>query len=68
MEEEDRTTKQAGKIDEAIGPDAGRMAAVHAFAFSSGWTAEELAATLRGRGAYAVVNPIELRLGARSWF
>lgn len=22
----------------------------------------------RGRGAYAVVNPIELRLGARSWF
>ena len=22
----------------------------------------------RGGGAYAVVNPIELRLGARSWF
>lgn len=29
---------------------------------------EGLVRTERGRGAYAIVNPIELRLGARSWF
>jgi len=29
---------------------------------------EGLVRTERGRGSYAIVNPIELRLGARSWF
>jgi ribosomal-protein-alanine N-acetyltransferase len=43
--------------------DAARMAAIHAAAFDPGWSAVELAASARGRGAFALAVDERAMLG-----